>query len=192
MTDLIDSLAGIAPGTSIDAARDRRPEARKHAQASYVALFEPADPGTFTLAERFAVAAFVAGLHNRAETVGFYTGKLTEADATLATAILAEVEDANATGPYGAYPPGPLSREDQAGLLYRASAPGLLGPRLTAALEHTHMLVFHPRDSAPEWLQSLLDAGWSTTEIVSLSQIVAFLAFQIRVVSGLKTLAAMT
>jgi CMD domain protein len=192
MPDLIDTLAGIAPGSPLDAARDRRPEARKHAQASYVALFEPAEPGTFTLAERFAIAAFVAGLHNEAATVGFYTAKLTEADPALATTILAEVEDANTAGPYGAYPAGPLSKEDQAGLVYSASAPGLLGPRLAAALEHTHMLVFHPRDSAPDYLQSLLDAGWTTTEIVTLSQIVAFLAFQIRVVLGLKTLSAMT
>jgi len=35
----------------------------------------------------------------------------------------------------------------------------------------------------------LLDAGWSTTGIVTLSQIVAFLAFQIRVATGLRVLA---
>ena len=52
------------------------------------------------------------------------------------------------------------------------------------------MLVFHPRDAAPAALQALLDAGWSTTDIVTLSQIVAFLSFQIRVVAGLRTLAA--
>jgi uncharacterized protein YciW len=50
------------------------------------------------------------------------------------------------------------------------------------------MLVFHPRDAAPDHLQSLLDAGWTTTGIVTLSQLVAFLAFQIRVVTGLKVL----
>jgi uncharacterized protein YciW len=35
-----------------------------------------------------------------------------------------------------------------------------------------------------------LDAGWSTTGIVTLSQIVAFLSFQIRVIKGLKALGA--
>lgn len=39
-----------------------------------------------------------------------------------------------------------------------------------------------------EHLQALLDAGWSTTEIVTLSQLVAFLSFQIRVVVGLRVL----
>jgi uncharacterized protein YciW len=51
------------------------------------------------------------------------------------------------------------------------------------------MLVFHPRDGTPAALQALLDAGWSTTDIVTLSQIIAFLSFQIRVVTGLRILA---
>ena len=94
-------------------------------------------------------------------------------------------------GPYGRYPAGPLSREDTAGPSYRVGAATrrALGPRLAAAFEHVHMLVFHPRDAAPAALQALLDAGWSTTDIVTLSQIVAFLSFQIRVVTGLRTLA---
>ena len=45
-------------------------------------------------------------------------------------------------------------------------------------------------NAAPAALQALLDAGWSTTDIVTLSQIVAFLSFQIRVIAGLRVLAA--
>ena len=52
-----------------------------------------------------------------------------------------------------------------------------------------YLLVFHPRDAAPATLEALLDAGWSTTEIVTLSQIIAFLSFQIRVAAGLRVLA---
>jgi uncharacterized protein YciW len=52
------------------------------------------------------------------------------------------------------------------------------------------MLVLHPRDAAPPSLQILLDAGWSTTDIVTLSQLVSFLSFQIRVVAGLKAMIA--
>jgi uncharacterized protein YciW len=36
---------------------------------------------------------------------------------------------------------------------------------------------------------TLLDAGCSTTDIVTMSQIAAFLSFQIRVVAGLRALA---
>jgi CMD domain protein len=64
-----------------------------------------------------------------------------------------------------------------------------LGARLTTALDHAHLLIFHPRDAAPASLQALLDAGWSTTDIVTLSQIIAFLSFQIRVAAGLRVLA---
>ena len=102
-----------------------------------------------------------------------------------------EIERGAASGPYGRYPEGPLSVEDKAGPSFRVSPSNRekLGARLAAALEHAHLLVFHPRDASPAALEALLDAGWSTTDIVTLSQLVAFLTFQIRVVAGLRTLA---
>ncbi|KAB2887463.1 MAG: CMD domain protein, partial [Burkholderiaceae bacterium] len=71
-----------------------------------------------------------------------------------------------------------------------AAQAGLLGPRLAAALAHAHLLVYHPRDASGEALQALARAGWSETDTVVLSQLVAFLSFQIRVVAGLHVLAA--
>ena len=190
--DVIDALVGISPGSSLDAIRARRPEARAHAQATYQALFAPKEPGGVTAQERFAVGGFVAGLHGATAIASYYAARLAEsgASAALQEAVGAAIAEARTSGPYGAYPPGPLSREDTAGVRYRvgASIRRTLGSRLAAALEHTHMLVFHPRDAAPASLQALLDAGWTTTDIVTLSQIVAFLSFQIRVVSGLRTL----
>jgi CMD domain protein len=191
--DVIDALVGITPGSSLDAIRARRPEARAHAQATYRALFAPEKPGAFTLQERVAVGAFVAGLHGAAIIAGRYAERLVETGASTALkdAVDAAVAEAKTKGPYGSYPTGPLSREDSAGPVYRAGAATrrALGTRLAAAFEHVHMLVFHPRDAAPASLQSLLDAGWPTTDIVTLSQIVAFLSFQIRVVTGLRVLA---
>ena len=191
--DVIDALVGIAPGSSLDAIRARRPEARTHAQATYRALFEPDTPGNVTAPERFALATFVAGLHGDASTTAFYAKGLVAAGAATALreAVDAAVAEASARGPYGSYPAGPLSREDTAGLVYRVGATvrQAVGPRLATAFEHVHMLVFHPRDAAPAALQALLDAGWLTTDVVTLSQIVAFLSFQVRVVAGLRTLA---
>jgi CMD domain protein len=197
--DVIDSLAGIAPGSPLDALRrTRRPTAREQAQKSYEALFAPAEFGGFGAIERYAVAVFVAGLHSRDTLKGFYAGKLRHQAATdvLRAALDSEIEQATmrgaARGPYGAFPQGPLSPEDRPGPLYRVTDQRreVLGPRLAAALEHVHMLVFHPRDADVRSLQALLDAGWTTTEVVTLSQLVAFLAFQIRVVAGLAVLAA--
>ena len=191
--DVIDALVGITPGSPLDAIRARRPEARAHAQATYRALFAPESPGNVSAQERFAVGAFVAGVHGATAIADCYAERLAEsgASAALKEAIDAAVKEARTNDPYGRYPAGPLSREDTAGSSYRVGAAirRTLGPRLAAAFEHTHMLVFHPRDAAPAALQALLDAGWSTTDIVTLSQIVAFLSFQIRVIVGLRTLA---
>jgi len=191
--DVIDALVGITPGSPLDAIRARRPEARAHAQATYRALFTPEILGSVSAQERFAVGEFVAGLHGATAIADRYAARLVEsgASAVLKEAVDAAIKEAKTHGPYGSYPAGPLSGEDTAGPVYRVGAAPrrALGPRLAAAFEHVHMLVFHPRDAAPAALQALLDAGWSTTDIVTLSQIVAFLSFQIRVITGLRTLA---
>lgn len=192
--DIIDTLAGIEPGSALDAIRARRLQARENAQKSYLSLFEPIDAGDVSLAERAAVAAFVTGLHGESPVATFYRDKLAaNADgAPLLEAIDAEIARGRTSGPYGSYPAGLLSIENTAGLIYRVSAASkpALGAKLAAALEHAHLLVFRPRDAAAADMKALLDAGWSTTGIVTFSQLVAFLSFQVRVVSGLRTLAA--
>ena len=193
-TDVIDTLAGIEPGSPLDAIRRRRPQARDQAQASYRALFKPEIAGGVTAIERFAVAVFVVGLHGDKAAATFYADGLagTGATAELRRAIDEAVAAAKGQGPYGSFPAGPLSREDTAGPTYSvvAETRDAIGSRLTAAFEDMHLLVFHPRDAAPAALQALLDAGWSTTDIVTLSQIAAFLSFQVRVAAGLRALAS--
>ncbi|MEZ2293531.1 CMD domain protein [Variovorax sp. RCC_210] len=193
--DVIDQLVGIAPGDSLDQLRVQRDQARINAQQSYLSLFAPTPPvfGQFDIGDRFAVAAFVAGLHGQADVARFYAQHLAGqgARAGVADAIAAEVARGKAQGPYGSYLAGRLSVEDTAGPSYTVSDAhrDVLGGKLAAALAHAHLLVFHPRDASAAALQALLDAGWTSTEVVTLSQLVSFLAFQIRVVIGLKALA---
>jgi CMD domain protein len=189
--DVIDLLVGIQPGSPLAAIRPQRAQARDNAQLSYLSLFKPDSPGDVPLRDRYAVAVFVAGLHGQEQVEAFYRGGLAEFEggAALADRLTAEIGRGAATGPYGHYPAGPLSVEDQPGETY-VVGDASLGKPLSAALEHAHLLVFHPRDAAPPALQALLDAGWSTTGIVTLSQLIAFLSFQIRVVTGLRVLAA--
>ena len=193
-TDVIDVMAGIEPGSRLDAVRRLRPQARENAERSYLALFAPAEAADVTVLERYAVASFVAGLHRDPVVEPFYTDRLKplDTDGGMVTAIAAEAARGAGEGPYGTFPEGRLSPESKAGPAHRVldAHRAVLGPRLTAAFEHAHMLVFHPRDAKAAALQALLDAGWSTTGIVTLSQLVAFLAFQIRVVAGLRVLAA--
>lgn len=192
--DIIDTLAGIKPGSALDALRAKRLQARENAQKSYLSLFEPIDAGDFSPLERAAVAAFVTGLHGESPVAAFYRDKLAASagGAALLEAIDAEIARGKTSGPYGSFPSGPLSIENTAGLIYRVSAASksALGTRLVAALEHAHLLVFRPRDAASSDMKALLAAGWSNTGIVTFSQLVAFLSFQVRVVSGLRTLAA--
>jgi len=192
--DVIDHLLGTVPGLTADGLRSRRPVTRENAQKSWDALFAPGDTSQVTLAERFAVAAFVAAVHDDQTIAGFYTDKLdgVENGSALRSTVEALGELAATKGPYGQYPDGPLTPENQEGptLVIPEADRAVLGDRLSAALRHAHLLVFHPRDANPAALQQLLSSGWSTTGVVTLSQLVSFLAFQIRVVAGLKVLAA--
>lgn len=192
-TDVIDVLAGIEPDSAIDRLRARRPESRRHAQGSYDALFAPADTAHASVAERAAVATFVAALHRQDSGVAYYRALLAHEDERLVPSVL-DLAAAAVTlapeGPYGEFA-GENAPESVPGprfVITDVASTYVLGDRLTAALEHAHLLTLHPRDAATANLQRLEDAGWSATGIVTLSQLVAFLAFQLRVVAGLRAL----
>ncbi|WP_029138573.1 alkylhydroperoxidase domain protein [Nakamurella lactea] len=192
--DVIDALARISAGQKLDEIRSHRPEARANAQASYLALFDAAPTTGMTIAERWSVAVFVALLHRDAVAAEHYRSAFTAAAPADATALLTAVVDAAAqgaaTGPFGHYQASPLQAENTDGVRFSVSATGraAVGDQLAAALEHAHLLVFRPREAGEDRLRALADAGWSTDAIVTLSQLVSFLTFQLRVVHGLRIL----
>jgi CMD domain protein len=192
--DLIDQLLSITAGSRLDQIRRHREIARDNVQKAYDALFSPRDTSAVSRLERFAIAGFVAGLHNQLALTDHYEHRLTQTEGgpAIAAAVTAETERGAGQGPYGDYPAGPLTPENKPGLHYAVSPDSrdLLGTRLSAAFEHAHLLVFRPRDASRQALQTLLDAGWSNDGIVTLSQLVAYLAFQVRLVEGLTALAA--
>lgn len=193
-SDVLDMLVGIVPGTGLDRLRHERPVTRLNIQASYEALFAVGDQGGVSQSERLALAFFVTLLHGEASGAAHYGPLLKEqpGGASLSEATLRLAQAARTTGPYGAYPAGPLSAEDVAGPVFDVEGPDkeILGQRLSALIAHAHLLVFHPRDAQPAALVALQKAGWSTPEIVTVSQIVAFLSFQIRAAHGLRLLSA--
>ncbi|MDY3128249.1 MAG: alkylhydroperoxidase domain protein [Corynebacterium sp.] len=188
MADIINLLAGLEPTHPVARLRTRRAAAQANAQASFEALLEP-DPhspltsAAFSAAERYAVAAYVAGVTASAPTAAeFYADLLADEPATfshtaLTAATRAVVADLAAH-------PGPY-----AGGRFAVHSPALFGARLAAALDWAHLLTFHPKDASPAAVGHLHAAGWSVQDIVSLSQLIAFLSFQLRVIAGLSVLA---
>lgn len=188
--DIVDRIAEVTP--ELDALRRRRPVTREQLQASFDALFRPVTVEHVSQAERELVAAFATGLAGADDaSAAFYAARAQEGDPQRATAVIAEATGAADSGPFGAYTELGLQGENTEGERYAPSdaVTAAIGERLAAALAHTHLLVFRPREASGADLGRLLDAGWSTDGIVTLSQLVSFLAFQQRVVTGLRVLA---
>jgi alkylhydroperoxidase domain protein/CMD domain protein len=165
MTDVLDKLAGIGPSSPVLALRQLRLEATAHAQGSYEALFQPADPGGVGSVERAAVALRVAARHDDGRLVAHYRQLLLsagEGGEELAGAIVAGVADTGG---------------------------GHLAARLRAELDHADLLATHPVDARPEHLAALTAAGLAVRDIVTVSQLIAFVSFQARVLAGLLLLA---
>ncbi|WP_108717803.1 alkylhydroperoxidase domain protein [Miniimonas sp. S16] len=189
--DLVDAVVGIAPGSRLDALRRGRDVARTHTQASHDALFAPVAENGFPLVERYAVASLVLALHGAAAAPlgAAYDGELAARDAALAAEVAAIAEAARRPGPYGVYREPGLAGESEPGEAFTVASSAVVPPRLASGLTHAVLLVLRPRESSPQALQALLDAGWTTSQIVTLSQLVAFLAYQVRLVHGLGVLA---
>lgn len=188
MADIINLLSALNPDSDLAAVRLDRPDALANAQRSFEALLEPVNPGTFSFGERYAVASYVAGVHRVGNAFTFYSELLLDdAPATLRDAVVAAVEHGRSTGPYGTYrEPGLAAESEPGGVVHHDVA--ALGDRLAAALDVAHLMIFHPRDSRPEVLGRLSAAGWSADDTVSLTQLVSFLCFQLRVIHGLQVI----
>ncbi|MDY6052195.1 MAG: alkylhydroperoxidase domain protein [Rothia sp. (in: high G+C Gram-positive bacteria)] len=155
--------------------RSLRPQAVENAQKSFEALLEG------DLPERYAVAAFVAGLH-RSSAFEFYSDLLADENPELVPVVAHAVEVALAVMGQGPAP---------AGVSAWVSTQGLAGlsARLVAAFDYAHDMVFHPVDATAEGLAPLAQV-FSASEVVTLAQLVAFLTFQLRVVQGLSVVGA--
>ena len=73
---------------------------------------------------------------------------------------------------------------------YRALGPAASSsPRLEAMLRHVRMVTTAPGSATPAALTALRDVGLAPRDIVALTQIVAFVSYQVRVAAGLRALA---
>lgn len=159
--DVLNELLGISGGSDLAGVRAQRAAATEHMQGSYDALFGPNPATPVTPLERFAAALRVSALHDEPAFVSHFAKLLRSAPG----GGDALVDAVRAT---------PVS----------ADLPG----RLAAILQHVDLLVLNPAAATPGDLQLLVAAGLTTPEIVTVSQLIAFTSFQLRVYIGLALL----
>jgi len=73
-----------------------------------------------------------------------------------------------------------------------ALAAPVVEPRLGAILRHADLLSFAPRNARREDLRLLADVGLSTRAIVTLSQVIGFVSFQLRVIKALELIGGLS
>lgn len=160
--DLVDRLVGLAPDSKTYAVRHHREKVAVATQGSYDALFDPALPG-LSLIERLLVALYASRLTPSAELIAHYRDCLVAANADAAT--ISQVEQGDIAD--------------------------VSDTRLSAMLDFTRKLIQNPVEGDKAALQKLPAAGISTPAVVTLSQLIAFLSYQIRLVAGLKAMKAL-
>ena len=148
MNDVMDALAGIAPGSPLAALRAQRPEVVRNMQATDEAVFAPKNDGGFTPPERAVAALRIATLLGDKTLEKHYRERLAAFGST-----------------------EPL-----------ASARG------AAILAHVERLTRDPDSATKANIDGLLAAGLSPHAVLSLSQLIAYVNFQSRVLAGLRML----
>lgn len=160
--DLIDRLVGLVPGSTTYETRHKRAKVAAATQGSYDTLFSPELPG-LSLVERLLVALYASRLTPSATLVAHYREQAIAAGAEASLIKLAEQGDPSQA----------------------ASA------RLAAMMAFTRKLIENPVEGDREALLTLPQAGLSTPEVVALSQLIAFLSYQVRLVAGLIAMKAL-
>ncbi|MBN8754639.1 MULTISPECIES: CMD domain-containing protein [Variovorax] len=162
--DLVDASVPLAEGSAVHAVRHQRDKVVAATQGSYEALFDPALSGP-PLVERLLAAHAIARSAGSAALQAHYRARLD------ALAPLSAAQQAAADG-------APVESLDA-------------DPRLQAVLAFTRTLTDRPVEGDREALLKLPAAGLATPEAVALAQLIAFVAYQVRVVAGLQALAAL-
>ncbi|HYI24135.1 MAG TPA: hypothetical protein VD767_01890 [Thermomicrobiales bacterium] len=159
--DVLNAILGVDENDPIVALRQQKPSLVTELQDYYVALFEPteASAAALPLAIRAQVAVRVASHTGSTAVVNWYRSVAESAGVT--SVELDRVADVGQPG------------DDDV---------------LGAAIRHADLLTLRPADATAADLQALKDAGLTPAGIVSLSQVIAFTSYQLRLVAALRAL----
>jgi uncharacterized protein YciW len=159
--DVIVRLAGVQPGGAVAAALAGRADILAMTREAEQASLLPREPGGLSHGERAALAVRIARLHGEAALAAHYAELVARAGATGATAALAD--------------PAFKGGSDK---------------RLAALVAYTDLVSVSPKDTTAGDIEALKAAGIDDADIVRLAELTAFLAYQVRVVQGLKLMQA--
>lgn len=159
-TDLLNELLGLDENSAVGALRARRAEIASFIQGSYNVLLEPRNEAGVSRVERGLVALRVAVLEESAPLIAYYRNYLDKLN------VPSELIEAASSVVLG----------DE------------LSPRVRALLAHVDRLTNEPDVATAAHLAGLKAQGFSDADIVTISQLIAFLSFQVRVVVGLQLL----
>lgn len=153
--DVIEQLAEIAEGSAAAVLRRQKPDLVAFAQGSYDALLEPVEPGDVSLLDRHAIAYRVGVTTGFATVAARHRGRLRELGAS--DDVIAAIRE---------FPNGES-----------------LDPRLSALLAHTDRVTKAPGTAEHAHIEALHAVGLTPTAVVTVGQLIGFLAYQIRAVA---------
>lgn len=160
--DVIDRTVPLAPGEPLHGLRQQRPKIVAATQGSYEAMFSAAVTG-ISVVERLLVALHACRLSGAVALAEHYRERL-------------QAEGAD---------PALVGTVDQgADQVIAADA------RVRALLGFTRTLIEKPIEGDRKAVAALIAAGLSTPAVVAVSQLIAFLSYQIRLQAGLRAMAA--
>jgi len=156
MKDMMLELAGIAPDSPLAAVAGKRADIFELTHQTHDAALKPAEPGGLSHGLRAALACRIAALNGDEAFLKHFRKLLQEAKAGDAEKRVAEL---SCTGS---------------------------DAREAAFIRHTDLVACEPKKASGADMQLLSRAGISGPDIVRLSELVAFVSYQIRVVAGLR------
>ena len=163
-TDVVYRILGVNDQGPIAELRNQKPEQIEELKAYYLALFEPeeASAQAFPLVDRYLIAVRVASHTNSVAVANWYADLAGKAG--VEEAVVARARNVNES--------------------WDDNTP------LGAAIRHADLLTTRPSAAQKSDLQALKDTGYTPAGIVSLSQTIAFVSYQLRLIAGLRAFGA--
>ncbi|GFM79959.1 hypothetical protein PSCICN_06510 [Pseudomonas cichorii] len=158
--DIVDRAAGLDVGSATYAVRQVRGKVVAATQGSFETIFDPSLNTSLPLEERLLLALYACQLSAQQALADFYLARLQQAQLP----------------------------ESWLGALNPVLPEAFASVRLQGMLEFTRRLTVNPVEGDREALAALQASGLDTPSVVVIAQLLAFIAYQVRLTSGLSAL----